>query len=165
MSSLLPRGSCLYFLSRIGFSIPIARRFSSNAANSRSRAFPLFIFLCKKKSLRTSMHSVRLEPTKLVLIGTRTHLTCGILYLVLLLLRITGGRSNQDPSPVTFTKFVYIPSAFQYFYWACLVLITRFPSNTWYQGRNYSRTRYVVRSFPRKRGQRRYVSACVHALE
>ena len=29
----------LQFLSRIGFSIPTARRFSSNVANSRSRAF------------------------------------------------------------------------------------------------------------------------------
>ena len=34
-----PPGTCLQFLSRIGFSIPTARRFSSNVANSRSRAF------------------------------------------------------------------------------------------------------------------------------
>ena len=39
VSSLLPPGTCLLFLSRIGFSIPTARRFSSNVANSRSRAF------------------------------------------------------------------------------------------------------------------------------
>ena len=39
VSSLLPPGTCLQFLSRIGFSIPTARRFSSNVANSRSRAF------------------------------------------------------------------------------------------------------------------------------
>ena len=39
VSSPLPSGTCLHFLSRIGFSIPTARRFSSNAANSRSRAF------------------------------------------------------------------------------------------------------------------------------
>ena len=31
--------TCLQFLSRIGSSIPTARRFSSNVANSRSRAF------------------------------------------------------------------------------------------------------------------------------
>ena len=40
------------FLSRIGFSIPTARRFSSNVANSRSRAFRYSFFLCIKKSLR-----------------------------------------------------------------------------------------------------------------
>ena len=39
VSSLLPPGTCLQFLSCIGFSIPTARRFSSNVANSRSRAF------------------------------------------------------------------------------------------------------------------------------
>ena len=38
-SSLLPPGSCLQFLSRIGFSNPTARRFSSSVANSRPRAF------------------------------------------------------------------------------------------------------------------------------
>ena len=37
--SLLPPGTCLQFLSRIGFRIPIARRFSSNVPNSRSSAF------------------------------------------------------------------------------------------------------------------------------
>ena len=36
---LFPPGTCLQFLSRIGFSIPTARRFSSNVTNSRSRAF------------------------------------------------------------------------------------------------------------------------------
>ena len=39
VSSLLPPGTCLQFFSRIGFSIPTARRFSSNVADSRSRAF------------------------------------------------------------------------------------------------------------------------------
>ena len=39
VSSLLPPCTCLQFLSRIGFSIHAARRFSSNVANSRSRAF------------------------------------------------------------------------------------------------------------------------------
>ena len=37
--SSLPPCTCLQFLSRMGFSIPTARRFSSNVANSRSRAF------------------------------------------------------------------------------------------------------------------------------
>ena len=39
VSSLLPPCSCLQFLSRIGFSNPTARRFSSSVANSRSRVF------------------------------------------------------------------------------------------------------------------------------
>ena len=39
VSSNLPPGTCLQFLSRIGFSIATARRFSSNVAISRSRAF------------------------------------------------------------------------------------------------------------------------------
>ena len=39
MSSLLPPGTCLQFLTRIGFSIPTARRFSSKVPNSRFRAF------------------------------------------------------------------------------------------------------------------------------
>ena len=37
--SSLPHRTCFQFLSRIGFSIPTARRFSSNVANSRSRVF------------------------------------------------------------------------------------------------------------------------------
>ena len=49
--SCLPPGTCLH-LSRIGFSIPTSRRFSSNVANSLSR-FPLIDFYAiKKKSLR-----------------------------------------------------------------------------------------------------------------
>ena len=40
VSSLLPNGTCLQFLSRIGFSIPTARRLSlSNVGGSRFRAF------------------------------------------------------------------------------------------------------------------------------
>ena len=39
VSALLPPGTCLQLLSRTGFSIPTARRFSSNVANSSSRAF------------------------------------------------------------------------------------------------------------------------------
>ena len=39
VSSLLPPGTCLHFLSRIEFSIPTARRLPSKVANSRSRAF------------------------------------------------------------------------------------------------------------------------------
>ena len=38
-STILPPGACLYFLSRMGFSIPTACQFSSNVADSRSRAF------------------------------------------------------------------------------------------------------------------------------
>ena len=52
VSSLSPPGTCLQVLSRIGFSIPTVRRFSSNVANSRSRVLRYSIFLCKKKTLR-----------------------------------------------------------------------------------------------------------------
>ena len=67
-----PRCVPCFFLSRIGFiSIPTARRFSSNVANSRSLSrFPLTNFLMQENA-PTSMHSVRLEPTNLVLISTR----------------------------------------------------------------------------------------------
>ena len=54
VSSLLPPGTCLQFLSRIGFSIPTARRLSSNVANSRSRAF-LWSFIYARKSPVASM--------------------------------------------------------------------------------------------------------------
>ena len=60
-------GTCLHFLSRREFSIPTARRFSSNVASSCfliMNDFRFFIkkskLLCiKKKSLQTSLHSVR----------------------------------------------------------------------------------------------------------
>ena len=48
VSSLSPPGTCLQFWSRIGLSIPTARRFSSNVANSHSRAFRKSI--ARKKS-------------------------------------------------------------------------------------------------------------------
>ena len=71
VSSLLPPGTCLYFLSRIGLSIPTARRFLSNVATrTLSRFPPINLFMQEK--VPTSMHSVRLEPTKWILIGTRT---------------------------------------------------------------------------------------------
>ena len=58
------------FLSRIGFSIPTARRFSSNIANSRSRAFRYINFYARKSPYEY-VHSARIEPTKLILVGTR----------------------------------------------------------------------------------------------
>ena len=67
----LPPGTCLQFLSRTGFSIPTARRFSSNVANSRSRAFRSSFFFCARKSPYEYMHSVRIELAKLILVGTR----------------------------------------------------------------------------------------------
>ena len=45
VSSLLPPGT---FLSCIGLSIPTARRFSSNVANSRSRALRQSFFMQEK---------------------------------------------------------------------------------------------------------------------
>ena len=54
------------FLSRIGFSIPTARRLSSNVANSRFRAFRESICAQEKVPTNfTSMHSGGLELTKL----------------------------------------------------------------------------------------------------
>ena len=71
VSSLLPPGMCLQFLSRIGFSIPTSRRLSSNnVANSRSRAFRQSFFYARKSPYEY-VHSVRIEPTKLILAGTR----------------------------------------------------------------------------------------------
>ena len=69
VSSLLPPGTCLQFLSHIGFSIPTARPFSSNVANSRSRAFRLSIFYAR--SSYEYVHSVIIELAKLILVGTR----------------------------------------------------------------------------------------------
>ena len=57
------------FLSRIGFSIPTARRLSSNVAHSRSRASAIQ-FLCKKKPYEY-VHSGIIEPAKLILVGTK----------------------------------------------------------------------------------------------
>ena len=51
VSSLLPPGTCLQFLSRIGFSIPTARRFHRMLL-ARALALSANQFLCKKKSLR-----------------------------------------------------------------------------------------------------------------
>ena len=63
VSSLLP-GTCLHFISRTGFSIPTARRFSSNVRYS--------IFMQEK--VLTSVHSMRIEPTNLILVGTRGYI-------------------------------------------------------------------------------------------
>ena len=60
VSSLLPPGTCLQFLSRIGFSIPTARRFSSNVA---------------RKSPHEYVHSVRIELAKLILVQVGTRIT------------------------------------------------------------------------------------------
>ena len=59
VSSLLPPRFLPSILSRIGFSNPTARRFSSSVANSRSRACRKSNCAIKKKSLQmyASMHS------------------------------------------------------------------------------------------------------------
>ena len=69
MSSLLPLVLCLF--SRIGFSIPTVRRFSSSVVGSRLCAFPL-IHICSRRRPLTRMHSARLESTKLFFVGPRT---------------------------------------------------------------------------------------------
>ena len=58
VSSLLPPGTCLQFLSRIGFSIPTARRLSSNVANSRFRAFRESI--CAQEKVPTNLYEYAL---------------------------------------------------------------------------------------------------------
>ena len=66
VSSLLPPGTCLQLLSRIGFSIPTARRLSSNVANSRFRAFRESI--CAQEKVPTNLYEY-----EYALGGTRTH--------------------------------------------------------------------------------------------
>ena len=67
VSSRLPPGSCLQFLSRIGFSNPTARRFFIECCSTHALAFPASQFEHKKKSPRiyTSMHLGGFELTKL----------------------------------------------------------------------------------------------------
>ena len=63
VSFLLPAGSCLQFLSRIGSSNLTARRFSSSVANPRSR-FPQ-VNLCARKSpseIICISHPCRIPP-------------------------------------------------------------------------------------------------------
>ena len=69
VSSLLPPGSCLqFFLSRIGFSNPTARRFFRRVLLTHALALSASQFVLKKKSpqIYTSMHSAGLELTKLI---------------------------------------------------------------------------------------------------
>ena len=66
-----PPGTCLQFISRTEFSIPtIARRFSSNAANSRSRLSANRFIIYARKSPYEYVHSVIIIGTYLVLINT-----------------------------------------------------------------------------------------------
>ena len=58
------------FLSSIGFSFSTARRFSSNVANSGSRAFRQWISTQGNVPASTDVHWVRTEPTKLIWVGT-----------------------------------------------------------------------------------------------
>ena len=77
--SSLPPGTCHEFLSRIGFSIPAARRFPSNVANSRSRAFRESICITTAMYIRTSKQSAAIhETTHYELPGTRYDDTKGI---------------------------------------------------------------------------------------
>ena len=62
----LPPGTCHQsFLSRIGLTIPTARRLSSKVANSRFRAFHESI--CAQEKVPTTLYEYALA-------GTRTHL-------------------------------------------------------------------------------------------
>ena len=66
VSSRLPPGSCLQFLSCIVFSNPTARHFSSSVANSRSRAFRKS--MCAQEEVPTNLYENALG-------GIRTHET------------------------------------------------------------------------------------------
>ena len=66
LSSLLPPGSCLQFLSRIGSAIPLLVDLSSRVANSRSRAFHKSI--CAQEKVPTNLYEYALG-------GARTHET------------------------------------------------------------------------------------------
>ena len=61
------------FLSCLGFSIPTARRFSLNVGMLLTHALALSasIFFYARKNPYEYVHSGRIEPTKLVLIGTK----------------------------------------------------------------------------------------------
>ena len=87
LSDLLPKSwsqmFCLHFYrAYIRFRVPTARRFSSNAADSLTTlALSADQFSCMKKSPRICTHSVRIEPTKLILLilrGTLVNRTYGI---------------------------------------------------------------------------------------
>ena len=102
VSPLLPPGHVPSFLSRIGFRIPTARRFSSNCCYLMFSRFPLII-LSSGKSSCEYVHSVRIEPTKLILVGTR------IIYQATgdctgHLFRVRNG--NTDPGLVSYFEMV-----------------------------------------------------------
>ena len=72
VSSLIPPTTCLSVLSRIGFRIPLLVEIHRmELTHALARSATVFFFLIQEK-VPTSMHSVRLEPTKLIFIGTRT---------------------------------------------------------------------------------------------
>ena len=58
------------FLWRIGSNFPTSRGFSSNVVNSSSRASAISIFI-QEKNLK-SIYSLKLEPTKLILVPVDT---------------------------------------------------------------------------------------------
>ena len=64
VSSLVPPGTRIQLLLHIALSVPTARRFSSNVANSRSRAFRGSI--CTQEKFPTFFYEYALG-------GTRTH--------------------------------------------------------------------------------------------
>ena len=69
VSSLLPAGSCLQFLSRIGFSNPTARRIFIECLLTHALVLSPSQFVHKRKSLRIytrRMHSGGFELTKLI---------------------------------------------------------------------------------------------------
>ena len=69
-----PRYVPFDFCSALGSAFPLLVDYLRNVANSRSHAFRvrIIIFFLMQEKVPTSMHSVSLEPTELILLGTRT---------------------------------------------------------------------------------------------
>ena len=65
----MPPGTCLHFLSRIGFSIPTARRFHRMLLTHALALSADHFF--SRKSPYEYVHSVIIELVKLILVGTR----------------------------------------------------------------------------------------------
>ena len=130
VSSLLLPGSCLQFLSRIGFSNPTARRLFIEGPVLLTHALALSAcqFVHKKKSQRiyTSKHSAGLELTKL----TYTRLEDN-------LIRHRGDRCTT----LDYTRTGYVRVVHVFFYF-CFYILRRMGKNAHHTS-TYFRTRLV----------------------
>ena len=70
VSSRLPSGTCLHFYRASVSAFPLFVDFYPNFENSRSCAFRSSVFTQGEVLRRECVHTVRTEPTKLILVGT-----------------------------------------------------------------------------------------------